>query len=116
MTSEELFLVDKKISENSDEVIISFGPFRGLNEIRQVDMMMYENIPEEIGRYDGHEVNMDDADGRLIAFGRNAEELFKFMKPMLQKFNFLQDAIMYLCFKKEDGTCSELEFKLNQVE
>lgn len=112
MTSEELFLFDKKISENRDEVIISFGPFNDLDEIHQVDMMMFEKIPEDIGRYDGHQVNIDDTDGRLFAFGRNAEELFKFMKPMLLEFDFLQDAIVYLFFNKEDGTFSEIEFKL----
>lgn len=116
MTSEELFLFDKKISEYRDEVIISFGPFQGLDEIHQVDMMMFEKIPEDIGRYDGHEVNDEDTDGNLFAFGRNAEELFKTMKPMLLQFDLLQDAMVYLRFNKEDGTFSELEFELKQGE
>jgi|SRR5690554_285456 len=116
MTSEELFLADKKLSENYDEVIISFGLFNSLDQIHQLDMMMFENIPEEIGRYGGHEVNLNDTQGQLLALGRNAEELFKVMKPMLLKFDFLDDAMVYLCFKKEDGSLSELEFKLNQVE
>ena len=115
MNSEELFLIDKKISENRDEVIISFGPFDGLDEIHRVDAMMFENIPEEVGGYDGHEVNMDDTDGRLFAYGRNAEELFKLMKPMLQQFDFLQKAMVYLRFNKEDGSHSELEFRLEEV-
>lgn len=116
MTSEELFMIDKKISENGDEVIVSFGSFDGLDEIHRVDAMMFENIPEDIGRYDGHEVNMDDTDGRLFAYGRNAEELFKLMQPMLLQFDFLNKAMVYLRFNKEDGSYSELEFKLGQGE
>lgn len=115
MNSEELFIIDKKISENRDEVIISFGPFDGLDEIHRVDVMMFDNIPEDIGSYDGHEINMDDTDGRLFAYGRNAEELFKLMKPMLLQFDFLQKAMVYLRFNKEDGTHTELEFKLDEV-
>ncbi|OBX25060.1 hypothetical protein LX77_00790 [Gelidibacter algens] len=115
MNSEELFLIDKKISKNRDEVIVSFGPFDGLDQIHRFDLMMFDTIPEDIGRYDGHEVNMDDTDGRLFAYGRNAEELFKLMRPMLLQFDFLQKAMVYLRFNKEDGTHNELEFKLNQV-
>lgn len=116
MTSEELFAIDKKISENGDEVIVSFGGCDGLTEIHRVDTMLFENIPEDIGRYDGHEVNMDDTDGRLFAYGRNAEELFKLMRPMLQQFEFLNKAKVYLRFNKEDGSFSELEFNLNEEE
>ena len=116
MTSEELFMLDKKISKNRDEVIVSFGPFDGLDEIHRVDVMMFDNIPEEIGSYDGHEVNMDDTDGRLFAYGRNAEELFKLMQPILLQFDFLNNAMVYLRFNNEDGTYSELEFKLSQIE
>lgn len=116
MNSEELFLIDKKISENRDEVIVSFGAFEGLDEIHRIDAMMFDNIPEDIGIYDGHEVNVKDTDGQLFAYGKNAEELFKLMKPMLIQFDFLQKAMVYLRFNKEDGTHTELEFNLNHVE
>lgn len=115
MNSEELFFIDKKISKNRDEVIVSFGHFDGLDEIHRVDAMMFDNIPEDIGTYDGHEVNMEDTDGRLFAFGRNAEELFKLMQPMLLQFDFLHKAMVFLRFNKEDGTHTELEFKLEEV-
>lgn len=115
MNSEELFRIDEKISKNGDEVVVSFGPYGSLDEIHRVAAMMFDNIPEDIGRYDGHEVNMDDTDGKLFAYGRNAEELFKLMQPMLQQFDFLNKAVIYLRFNKDDGTYSELEFSLNQV-
>lgn len=116
MTSEELFRLDEKISKYGDEVIVSFGAFAGLEEIHQVDALMFKNIPEDVGRYDGHEVNMDDTDGRLFAYGRNAEELFKLMQPMLRQFDFLQKAMVYLRFNKKDGSFTELEFNISQVE
>ena len=115
MTSEELFQIDKKISENGDEVIVSFDHFNGLDEIHRVDAMMFDNISEDIGRYDGHKLNRDDSDGHFFAYGRNAEELFKLMKPILLQFDFLQTAMVYLRFNNEDGTQSELEFRLEEV-
>lgn len=116
MNSEELFLIDKKIAVNRDEVIISFGAFNGLDDIHRVDVLMYENIPEDIGNYDGHEVSMDDTDGRLFAYGANAEKLFKIMQPLLKQFAFLERALVYLRFNKEDGTHSEIEFRLDDIE
>lgn len=115
MNSEELFLLDKKISENSDEVIISFGPFCDLDEIHKVDNVLFDKIPEDVGSHDGHEVNIDETDSRFFTYGRNAEELFRLMKPMLEPFDFLQKAEVYLWFNNKDGTHSELEFKLKHV-
>lgn len=115
MKSEELIINDNKIHEKKDEVIISFGPFNDLDQIHHVDEMLYNYIPKEVGNYDGHEVNMDDTDGRLFAYGKNAEELFKMMMPILKKFDFLQKAYVSLRFYKENGNYTELEFKLNQV-
>lgn len=115
MTSEELFQIDKKIFENGDQVIVSFGYFDGLDDIQRVDALMFDNISEDIGRYDGHEVSLDDTDGQLFAYGRNAEELFKQMRPILLQFDFLKNALVYLRFNNEDGTHSELEFNLEEV-
>ena len=115
MTSEELFQIDKKISRNGDEVIVSFVSFSGWDDINRVDAMMFDNISEDIGRYDGHEVNKNDTDGRLFAYGINAEVLFKLMRPILLQFDFLQRVMVYLRFNNEDGTHSELEFRLEEV-
>lgn len=115
MNSEELFLIDKKISQNRDEVIISFGAFKGLDDIHRVDALMFDTIPEDLGNYDGHEVSMDDTDGRLFAYGTNAEKLFKLMQPLLQQFDFLQKAFVYLRFNRDDGTHSDIEFRLDEI-
>lgn len=97
-----------------DSVIISFGKFNGLDEIHELDMKFFESIPKEIGRYDGHEIAMDDSHGTLFAYGNNAEKLFKTMQPILNEFDFLNEARVYLCFNKDDESISELEFIMNQ--
>ena len=97
----------------TDLVIISFGPFNGLDEIHAVDMKLYDEIPEEIGRHDGHEVNMADTDGRFFTYGKNAENLFKAMQPILSEFEFLINAEVYLEFTENGKVIRDLEFKLN---
>lgn len=114
MTLEELNLLNFDKHKLQDTVIISFGRFNGIDEIHKVDIRLFENIPEEIGLYDGHEVNMDDTDGRLFAYGKNAEALFKVMKPLLSEFEFLKDANVYLEFTENGEVVSDMEFKMNQ--
>lgn len=115
MNDEWTYMTGDKITKKEDEIIVSFGPFDGLDQIHEVDELFFKHIPEEVGRYDGHEVNMDDTDGRLFAYGKNAETLFKAMKPILCKFEFLQKAYIMLRFYNENGNHSEIEFGLNQV-
>jgi len=98
----------------TDVAIIGFGPFNKLDEIHAVDIRLYKEIPEEIGRHDGHEVNMDDTDGRFFTYGNNAEELFKVMKPILNEFEFLNEAYVYLRFTENGKVKQDIEFKLNQ--
>lgn len=115
MTSEELFQIDKKISENGDVVIVSFSFFENFDDINRVDTLMFASISEDVGRYEGYQVEMDDTKGQFFAYGRNAEELFKVMRPILLQFDFLKTAMVYLHFNNEDGSQSELEFSLKDV-
>ncbi len=114
MTLEEFDKLNFEKSDLQDSVVISFGKFNGLDEIHKVDTKLFETIPEDIGYFDGHEVIMDDTDGRLFAYGKNAEVLFKTMQPILNEFEFLNDADVCLEFTKNDKIVSELEFKLNK--
>ncbi|MBE9490248.1 MAG: hypothetical protein IMY67_08155 [Bacteroidetes bacterium] len=114
MNSEALNFINTDILNEKDKVIISFNRFSGIDEIHELDMKLYENIPKVIGRYDGHEIAMDDSHGTLFAYGNNAEKLFKAMQPILNEFDFLNEASVYLYFNKEDETFSELEFIMNK--
>ena len=113
MNTEELNFLETNLLNEKDKVIISFKKFSGIDKIHELDMKLYENIPKEIGRYDGHEIAMDDSHGTLFAYGSNAEKLFKTMQPILNEFEFLNEAEVYLCFKKNDKLISEIEFIMN---
>ena len=96
--------------EPKDVVIIQFGSFDGLDEIHKLDEMLYNEIPEQIGRHDGHEVAMDDSHGTIFTYGENAETLFKTMQPILNRFDFLNGASVYLEFKVGKKEPIEIEF------
>ncbi|EGV42777.1 hypothetical protein BZARG_2994 [Bizionia argentinensis JUB59] len=113
MTFEELENIGFDNHIKQDSVIISFGKFESLDDIHKVDEILFEKIPEDIGFYDGHEINMDDTDGRFFAYGSNAEKLFKVIQPLLTEFEFLKDAEAYLEFIENNKVVSELELKLN---
>ena len=97
-----------------DSVIIEFGEFDGLDIIHEIDVKLINLIPESIGRYDMHEVAMDDSHGRFFTYGKNAEKLFKIMLPVLKEYDFLQNATVYLNFVDGDKE-RDLEFKLSSI-
>jgi hypothetical protein len=51
-----------------------------------------------IGIWDGHALSENDTDGILFFYGRNAEELFKHVKPVLEKAEFMKTATALLTF------------------
>ena len=97
-----------------DSVIIEFGEFDGLDIIHEIDVKLINLIPESIGRYDMHEVAMDDSHGRFFTYGKNAEKLFKIMLPVLKEYDFLQNATVYLNFVDGDKE-RDFEFKLSSI-
>lgn len=66
----------------------------------------------EIGFYDGHELEMlDNRDGTYYMYGRNAEELFKFVRPVLAKYDFIYGAAVCLRFGEIIEEPSRIEFE-----
>ena len=107
-----------KFEENeiTDCVILSFGRYNGIDEIHSVDLKLYKSIPENIGRHDGHLVSLeDDTDGQFFSYGKNAEELFNVMKPLVEEFDFLKDADVYLRFTENNKIVRDLEFKMSAI-
>lgn len=102
--------------EITDRVIIRFGAFNGIDEIHAVDLRLYKEIPERIGRHDGHIVTLeDDESGAFFTYGNNAEELFKTMKPILDEFDFLKNAEVHLVFTENNKEVRDLEFNMNSL-
>lgn len=103
-------------TEVIDSVIISFGAYNGIDEIHAVDMKLYKGIPQTVGSHDGHCVTLDDdTAGQFFTYGNNAEELFKVMKPILDEFDFLKNANVYLSFTENNKEVRNLEFKMNTL-
>lgn len=100
--------------EKKDSVIIEFGAFSGLDIIHEIDSRLTALIPEELGTHDMHEVAMDDTHGRFFTYGKNAEELFILMLPILKEYDFLKNAKVYLNFTN-DNKERDLEFKLSSI-
>jgi hypothetical protein len=100
----------------TDCVIISFGAFNSIDEIHTVDKKLFGSIPEAIGYHDGHEVALDDdTEGCFFTYGNNAAELFKIMKPILDEFDFLKNAEVYLRFTENNKIVRDLEFKMSTI-
>lgn len=86
MNFEDIALSNLK---QTDSVVISFSGFNGLDEIRALDIKPYQEIPDSMGRHDGHLVTLeDDSEGQFFTYENNAEELFKVLKPLLDDFYF----------------------------
>ncbi len=110
----DLEKIDFDTIKKEDSVIIEFGEFKGLDIIHEIDTRLINVIPKEIGRHDMHEVAMDDSHGRFFVYGKNAEELFKKMIPILKEYDFLQNATVYLNFVNGNKE-RDLEFKLSSI-
>lgn len=100
--------------EKKDSVIIEFGKFDSLDIIQEVDSKLMQIIPVALGNHDMHEIAMDDSHGRFFSYGKNAEELFKCMLPVLKAYDFLKEATVHLNFTEGDKE-SDIDFKLSSV-
>ena len=86
------------------------GLLKNLKMLHRLEDELIEIIDsKKVGIYDGHEVESPDLiDGRLYMFGPNAEELFKAVKPTLDKTLWLQGAQARLCFGPLDDQNTKL--------
>ena len=98
-------IVEENNSESNYEmpkqsVIVEF--YYGMDELDALHELALKliRITEEarVGIYDGHETNMDGTDGTLFLYGKNAEMLFKAVKPELERTDFLKGATAHLFF------------------
>jgi len=92
-------------------VIIHF--FYGMDDLTplyQFETELERTLEENnAGRYDGHEIAMDDTDGFLFFYGKNAEILFKAIHPLLKKNPWMKNAVALLRFGPAGEDASEIE-------
>ena len=107
------YLIDK-IEKPEHAVIIYFN--YGLEEIDslyQLGEKLRKIIADNnVGEYDGHEIAMDNSDGTLYMYGPNAEKLFKAVKPVLEKTDFMKGATAILQFGPPSDSVSKIEVKI----
>jgi len=69
-------------------------------------------IEKKVGKYDGHEIAMDNSDGSLYMYGPDAETLFKAIKPTLEDCKFMKGARVYLRFGPIGEETKDIEVEI----
>lgn len=96
---EKRLTLPKKKPDHSVVIQFSYG-LPSLDPLHALENEMSRLIElSGIGNYDGHEMDMDDKEGYLFMYGANAEHLFKVVKPLLDKTDFMHGARAVLTFK-----------------
>jgi hypothetical protein len=96
-------------------VIIYFAPVPSDPETfydlaLEIGLAMHDN---PIGYYDGHELDMDDTDGRMFFYGPDGEALLKHILPMVNDVPWLHGAHVTVRFGGlDDENPPELELRL----
>ena len=103
-----------KPQEPEHAVIVHFRyEMDSLEPLYQLEDTLEKHINKEgVGEFDGHELAMHNNDNCLYMYGTNAETLFKAVKPILEKSNFMKGAVVKLRFGPPEEGVKELEVKL----
>ena len=108
--------VDFRTAESctDHEVIIHF--YYGMDDLdplHNLELELEKIVDElDVGRYDGHEIAMDDTDGFLFLFGPNAETLYKSIKPLLEGIPWMKGATALMRFGPLGEGSSEIEVEI----
>jgi len=98
----------KSTAKNTPEHIVmvrfNYG-IKGLDALFELENALAEVISKSgVGKYDGHDIEMDRSNGTLFMYGPDAELLFKTIQPVLKACNFMKGAKATLLFgPPEDG-------------
>ncbi|WP_343747705.1 hypothetical protein [Fluviicola sp.] len=80
-------------------VIQFFYGIEDLSELHELEEQLHSNITNSnLGRYEGHDISLDFGDGYLYFNGKNAEQLFEAIKPILEQHYFMDKSIATLRF------------------
>ncbi|GEM_PF-1346529 len=100
---------------NEHSVIIEFNEgLDGLEEIHELEKKLRDKLEgSDKGWWDGHELGMDTPEGMIFLYGKNAEELFKEVKPILEMSPLMKGAIAYLSFGPPSQDTPVIEVELD---
>ena len=95
-------------------VIVHFNS--GIDELEEVHKLEDKLVDclkdSNVGWWDGHEVAMDNSEGWIFLYGRNAESLFKKVQPILENSNLMKGAIANLRFGPPEGSAPEINIEI----
>ncbi len=78
-------------------VIQFFYGIEDLSELHELEAQLQSNITDaKLGRYEGHDISLDFGDGYLYFNGKNAEQLFEAIRPILEQHYFMDKSIATL--------------------
>jgi|GEM_PF-661437 len=87
------------MDENHLVVVQFFYGIEDLNELHELEKQLDSNITShDLGKYNGHDISMDFGDGYLYFNGKNAEQIFQSIKPILEQHYFMDKSIATLRF------------------
>ena len=69
-------------------------------------------LDSKVGKYDGHEIAIDNTDGFLYMYGPNAETLFKAIQSTLYSTTFMKGAKALLRFGPPQDSVKEIEVEI----
>jgi len=97
-------------------VIVHFIYYKdSLDPLHELDRKLEKVIRQQgVGLYDGHEIAMDDSDGFLYMYGPSAENLFRVIKPILEKTDFTRGALANLRFGRAGSDALEIDIEIEK--
>jgi hypothetical protein len=85
------------MDENHLVVIQFFYGIEDLKELHELEKQLDSNITGgSLGKYEGHDISMDFGDGYLYFNGKNADQIFLAIKPILEQHYFMDKSIATL--------------------
>ena len=99
-------------------IIICFDyGIKSLDPLHQLgDRLTYLLDQSGEGFYDGHEIAMDDSDGAIYIYAKNAEKIYKMIEPVLFEVEWMHGAIVRLQFGQGEEDAKSIEFVLEKME
>jgi len=98
-------------------IVISFDyGIDTLDPLHQLgDRLTYLLDKSGEGYYDGHEIAMDDSDGSIYIYARNAEKIYKLIEPVLFEVEWMNGATVHLQFGRVEDSAKSIQFILEKI-
>lgn len=102
----------KKAPEHIVFVRFNYGK-KNLEALFKLEDVLKEALSKnKVGKYDGHDIEMDLSEGALYMYGPDAELLFKAIQPVLKESDFMKGANATLLFGPPEDGVKEIKVEI----